>query len=65
MPYWATTSPDGSHCFVTISGGDRIAVLDYDTGEEVASVPTGRFPQRNRLATVPESELALLTPSPG
>jgi DNA-binding beta-propeller fold protein YncE len=65
MPYWATTSPDGSHCFVTISGGDRIAVLDYDTGEEVSSVPTGRFPQRNRLATVPESELALLTPSPG
>jgi len=65
MPYWATTSPDGSHCFVTISGDDRIAVLDYDMGEKVASVPTGKFPQRNRLAAVPESELEFLKPLPG
>ncbi len=65
LPYWATTSPDGTHCFVTVAGENRIAVIDYNTGQEVASVPTGLFPQRNRLAAVPESELAFLQPSPG
>lgn len=65
MPYWATNSPDGQYCFVTVSGADRIAVIDYDTGQEVASIPTGWFPQRNRLGAVPESELEFLAPIPG
>lgn len=64
IPYWATTSPDGNYCFVTLSGDDQIAVVSYDTGQVVATAPTGRFPNRNRLTSVPESELALLLPTP-
>jgi hypothetical protein len=44
VPYWATTSHDGKHCLVSISGDDRIAVLEYATGLQVALVPTGQLP---------------------
>ena len=44
---------------VSLSGANQIAVIDYRTGNQVATVPTGSFPQRNRLAKIPDSELAL------
>jgi DNA-binding beta-propeller fold protein YncE len=65
VPYWATTSPDGKHCFVSISGGDSIAVIDYDSGAEVAEVPVGRFPQRSRLGRVQPSVIDGLSSDPG
>jgi YVTN family beta-propeller protein len=65
IPYWATTSVDGGHCFVSLSGDNSIAVIDYASGTEVARVPVGKFPQRNRLAQIPEGELALLSSSSG
>lgn len=64
VPYWATTGPDGTHCFVSMSGEDSITVIDYATGEEVSSVAVGRFPQRNRLARVPADIVNLLADSP-
>jgi DNA-binding beta-propeller fold protein YncE len=60
VPYWATTSADGRSCIVSISGGDEVHVLDYATGATLARTPVGRFPQRNRLARMPEGVLALL-----
>jgi WD40 repeat protein len=65
VPYWATTSPDGLSCFVSISGGDAISVIDYGAGTEVKVVPVGKFPQRSRLGRVPQHLLALLSRSPG
>jgi DNA-binding beta-propeller fold protein YncE len=65
IPYWATTSVDGSVCFVSVSGDNDIAVVDYASGEVITKVPVGNFPQRNRLARVPESELVLLSPAAG
>jgi YVTN family beta-propeller protein len=65
VPYWATTSPDGRHCFVSLSGDDAISVIDYETETEVENIPTGKFPQRSRLARVPESVIALLNPAAG
>jgi hypothetical protein len=65
VPYWATNSPDGHYCFVSISGGDAISVIDYSAGAEVKVVPVGKFPQRSRLGRVPEHLLKLLSPSPG
>jgi len=65
VPYWATNSPDGLHCFVSLSGGDAISVIDYNAGTEVKVVPVGKFPQRSRLGRVPEHLLALLSRSPG
>jgi WD40 repeat protein len=65
VPYWATTSPDGEHCFVSLSGSDAISVIGYDAGKEVKVVPVGRFPQRSRLGRVPQRVLKLLSPLPG
>jgi YVTN family beta-propeller protein len=65
VPYWATTSPNGLHCFVSLSGSDAVSVIDYNAGTEVKVVPVGKFPQRSRIGRVPEHLLALLSRSPG
>jgi DNA-binding beta-propeller fold protein YncE len=65
VPYWATTSPDGKYCFVSISGDDVISVIDYEEGVEVRTTPTGNFPQRSRLGRVPESAIQGLIPGDG
>jgi DNA-binding beta-propeller fold protein YncE len=65
IPYWATTSVDGRSCLLSLSGDDAVAVIDYMTGQQLARVPVGKFPQRNRLGQVPEGELALLSPVGG
>ena len=65
VPYWATTSPDGKTCFVSLSGSDAVSVIDYATGTEVMTVPVGKFPQRSRLGRVPENVIAMLLPAAG
>ena len=65
VPYWATTGPDGHYCFVSLSGDNTVAVIDYESGEQVAEVPVGAFPQRNRLARVPARVIDMLLPANG
>lgn len=65
VPYWATTSPDGRYCYVSLSGDDAISVIDYESEAEVKVVPVGKFPQRSRIGKVPESVIRLLTPTSG
>jgi YVTN family beta-propeller protein len=59
-PYWATSSSDGSYCFVSWAGSDRISVISYDTGKQIASVAVGDHPQRMRLGKVEASWLRAL-----
>jgi DNA-binding beta-propeller fold protein YncE len=47
-PYWATNSVDGDYCLVSFSGDDRVGVISYADGKEVASIPVGDHPQRMR-----------------
>jgi YVTN family beta-propeller protein len=62
VPYWATTSPDGSLCFVSLSGDDSVAVIDYASASQRKVIPVGKFPQRSRLGKLPASVIALLKP---
>ena len=65
IPYWALTSADGNYCYVSLSTGNAISVVNYSTGAEVARVPVGNFPQRERNAVVPNSVITGLTASNG
>ncbi len=51
-PYWATTTDDGTYCFVSWSGLDTISAISYETGEEVGEVDVGYHPQRIRTGVV-------------
>jgi hypothetical protein len=61
LPYWAATGPDGRHCFVSLSNVNAVSVVDFATAKEVARLPAGHFPQRERLAKVPEDVLGSLS----
>ena len=65
IPYWAATSVDGNYCFVPLSAGNAVSVISYSSGQEVARVPVGNFPQRGRLAKVTDAALAGLSSSAG
>lgn len=65
IPYWALTSTSGTYCYVSLSAGNAVSVIDYATGNEVARVPVGNFPQRERNAAVPDSVIAGLSASNG
>jgi len=54
-PYWSTTSRDGKLCYVSFSGDDQIAAIDYKTRKVVARVDVGDHPQRIRMGTVRRS----------
>ncbi|MEO6083204.1 MAG: YncE family protein [Umezawaea sp.] len=60
LPYWSTTSADGRYCFVTLSNLDAVSVVDYATAREVARVPVGDFPQRERLGKLAEDVVPTL-----
>ena len=51
-PYWATNSPDGRYCFVSVSGDDRIAVISYAQERLVATIAAGDHPQRMRAGVM-------------
>jgi DNA-binding beta-propeller fold protein YncE len=51
-PYWATNGWDDDECWVSVSGEDKVVVLDYATARPVATVPVGDHPQRVRPGVV-------------
>ncbi|MGP3984556.1 hypothetical protein [Streptomyces sp. KR80] len=65
LPYWTATGSDGRHCFVSLANENEVSVIDYATAKEVARVPTGHFPQRERPGTLTDEALASLDPSKG
>ncbi len=63
-PYWSTNGPGGTHCWLSVSGDDKVVVIDYATERQVAEIPVGDHPQRVRLGAVHETILADLPTAP-
>jgi hypothetical protein len=56
-PYW-TTGGLGNTCWISLSGSDSVAVLDFATKRELAYLPVGDHPQRVRHGVVREEVVA-------
>jgi DNA-binding beta-propeller fold protein YncE len=52
VPYWSMSTVDGTYCFVSVAGDDRVAVLSFKTGRQVAHVKVGNHPQRMRPGVI-------------
>ena len=63
-PYWSTTGPEGDTCWVSYSGDDEVAVLDYKSEREIARFPVGDHPQRIRAGAIKRSVLGELPAAP-
>jgi YVTN family beta-propeller protein len=64
-PYWSTNGLGGTHCWLSVSGDDKVVIVDYATERQVAQVPVGDHPQRVRLGAVRRTSLAGLPTGPG
>ena len=51
-PYWSASSENGKYCFVSVAGNDRIAVISFKTGREIARIKVGDHPQRMRTGDI-------------
>jgi DNA-binding beta-propeller fold protein YncE len=65
LPYWGQTSADGQYCFVSLSNIGQVSVIDYATATEVARVPVGTFPQRERISLMSPAAISALSPAAG
>jgi DNA-binding beta-propeller fold protein YncE len=65
-PYWGQTSVDGNYCFVSNSDDNDVWVVQYSPAKAASHVNVGAFPQRERIAEVPDAVISNLSPpSPG
>jgi hypothetical protein len=56
-PYWSTEGLNDT-CWISLSETDSLAVLDFETKQELAFLPVGNHPQRVRHGLVPEAVVA-------
>ena len=47
-PYWSTNGVEPNECWVSVSGDDKVVVLDYRDASRIATVKVGDHPQRVR-----------------
>ena len=57
-PYWAVDGALGDECWVSVSGDDKVVVIDYATAKPIATIPVGDHPQRVRAGFVARDVLS-------
>src|ERR687892_1483326 len=63
-PYWSTNGLGGTHCWLSVSGDDKVVIVDYASERQVAQGAVGEHPQRGRPGAVSHSALAGLPRAP-
>lgn len=54
-PYWSTNGYGGKTCWVSVSGNDKVVVIDYATEKIIKQIPVGDHPQRVREGKLAKS----------
>ena len=60
-PYWVAS---GDECWVSVSGEDKVVVIDYASARTIATAPVGDHPQRVRAGFVASTSSAVGTVEP-
>ena len=53
IPDWLTMTPDSRYLYVANAGSNDVSVVDTQEMREIARIPVGQVPKRNKTVVLP------------